>query len=145
MAGTWKWYGQGVLNFLNGNIDASNDTFKIMLTSSSYTPNQDTHADRADVTNEVAPSGSYAEGGGVVTVTPTYDAASNEVRLVVSDVAFTSATITARTAVLYKSTGVAADDLLIGYCTEAADVSSTSGTFTVDNPAGASLKITVAS
>lgn len=144
MAGTWKWYGQGALNFLNGNIDASVDTFKIMLTTSSYTPNQDTDHDRADVTNEVSPSGSYSAGGGTVTVTPSYDGASNEVRLIVSDVSFTSATITARTAVLYKSTGVAGNDLLVGYCTESGDVSSTNGTFTVDNPATAALKITLA-
>ena len=33
---------------------------------------------------------------------------------------------------------------LVAYCTEASDVASTAGTFTVDNPAGAGLKITVA-
>lgn len=134
MAGTWKWFGQGLLNWANGSIDFDTDTFKIMLTTSSYTPAQDTHNDRADVTNEVGASGTYATGGGTTTVTTSYDAASNQLRIACSDVQFTSATITARTAVLYKSTGVAGNDLLVAFCTESGDVSSTAGTYTVDNP-----------
>lgn len=145
MAGTWKWYGNGLLNVLNGNIDLNTDTFKIMLTTSTYTPDQDAHDFRNDVTNEVGASGTYATGGGSCTVSTSYDSASNEVRVSLSDVAFTGATITARTAVLYKSRGGASSaDELVAYCTEASDVSSTAGTFTVDNPAGAALKITVA-
>lgn len=144
MAGTWKWYGNGLLNVLNGNIDLNTDTFKIMLTTSTYTPNQDTDDFRSDVTNEVGNSGTYASGGGAVTVSTSYDSATNEVRVNLTDVSFTSATITARTAVLYKSRGGAATaDELVGYCTESGDVSSTAGTFTIDNPAGAALKITV--
>lgn len=144
MAGTWHWYGNGLLNVLKGAIDLDTDTFKIMLTSSAYTPDIDTHDFRNDVTNEVANSGTYAAGGGATTVTLSYDAATNEVRVVLADVAFTSATITARTAVLYKSRGGASSaDELVGYCTEATDISSTAGTFTVDNPVTSSLKITV--
>lgn len=145
MAGTWKWYGNGLLNVLNGSIDLNTDSFKIMLTSSTYTPDQDAHDFRNDVTNEVGASGTYATGGGACTLSTSYDTASNEVRVALSDVAFTGATITARTAVLYKARGGASSaDELVAYCTEAADVSSTAGTFTVDNPAGAGLKITVA-
>lgn len=144
MAGTWKWYGNGLLNVLNGNIDLNTDTFKIMLTSSTYTPNQDADDFRSDVTNEVGASGTYATGGGTCTVSTSYDSATNEVRVSLTDVSFTSATITARTAVLYKSRGGAATaDELVAYCTESGDVSSTAGTFTVDNPTGAALKITV--
>ena len=145
MAGTWKWYGNGLLNVLNGNVDLNTDSFKIMLTTSSYTPDQDLHDFRNDVTNEVGASGTYAAGGGACTVSTSYDSATNEVRVTLSDVAFTSATITARTAVLYKARGGASSaDELVAYCTESGDVSSTAGTFTVDNPAGAALKITVA-
>lgn len=145
MAGTWKWYGNGLLNVLNGNIDLNTDTFKIMLTTSTYTPNQDTDDFRNDVTNEVGASGTYAAGGGAVTLSTSYDTATNEVRVNMTDVSFTGATITARTAVLYKSRGGAATaDELVAYCTEASDVSSTAGTFTIDNPTGAGLKITVA-
>ena len=31
MAGTWKWYGNGLLNALKGNIDFDTDTLKCML------------------------------------------------------------------------------------------------------------------
>lgn len=145
MSGTWHWYGNGLLNVLKGAIDLDTDTFKIMLTTSAYTPDIDTHDFRNDVTNEVANSGTYASGGGVTTVSVSYDAATNEVRVILTDVAFTGATITARTAVLYKSRGGASSaDELVGYITEASDVSSTAGTFTIDNPVTSALKITVA-
>ncbi len=132
MAGTWKWYGEGLLAVLNGTVDLNTDTFKIMLTTSTYTPNQDTHNFRDDVTNEVGASGTYAAGGGAVTLTTSYDTATNEVRVNMSDVSFTSATITARTAVLYKSRGGAASaDELVMYISFGGAVSSTAGTFSL--------------
>lgn len=145
MSGTWKWYGKGLMNVMTGTVDLNTDTFKIMLTTSAYTPDQDTHEFRSSVTNEVGASGSYSAGGGTITgVSVSYDAASNEVRMVWDDLSFTSATITARTAVLYKSRGGAASaDELVAYCTESGDVSSTASTFTVDVPTTAVLKVTV--
>ena len=145
MAGTWKWYGNGLLNALKGNIDFDTDTFKLMLTSSAYTPDQDAHDFRNDVTNEVGASGTYASGGATLSgVSVTYDSASNEARISWTSPSFTSATITARTAVIYKSRGGASSaDELVAYCTESADVSSTAGTFTVSLPTP-TLKITAA-
>ena len=145
MAGTWKWYGNGLLNALKGNIDFDTDTFKLMLTSSAYTPDQDAHDFRNDVTNEVGASGTYASGGATLSgVSVTYDSASNEARISWASPSFTSATITARTAVIYKSRGGASSaDELVAYCTESADVSSTAGTFTVSLPTP-TLKITAA-
>src|SRR5512139_558935 len=147
MSGTWKWYGNGLLNLCKGNIDFDSDTFKIMLCTASYTPDQDAHDYRNDVTNEVSPSGNYAAGGvALQNVSVTYDSASNEVRIVWSpDPAFSNATITARTAVIYKSRGGASSaDELVAYCTEATDITSTAGTFTIDLPTTAVLKITAA-
>lgn len=136
MAATLKWYGQGLQKVIQGLIDLDTDTFKVMITTSTYVPNQDTHVFRSDVTNEVAASGTYAAGGltlGAATVT--YDAATNEVRITWADVSATSATITGRVLVIYKSRGgVATADELVAYGVEAADVVSTNGTFTVDLP-----------
>lgn len=145
MAGTWKWYGEGLLNVMKGAIDLDTDTFKLMLTTSTYTPNQDTHNFRDDVTNEVGASGTYAAGGATLAgVSVTYDTATNEARVSWTSPAFTSATITARTAVIYKSRGGASSaDELLAYCTEASDISSTAGTFTVSLPSP-TLKITAA-
>jgi hypothetical protein len=56
-----------------GAIDLDTDTFWVMLTTSSYTENKDTHTKRSDVTNEVAAGGGYSAGGQVVTFTVTKD------------------------------------------------------------------------
>lgn len=149
MAATWKWYGNGLLALAKGMVDFDTDTFKVMLVNNTYDPdtNQDTHDFRDDVTSyEVAASGTYATGGGTLAgVSVTYDGTSNEVRIVWNDISFTSATITARTAIIYKARGGAASaDELIAYAKEASDVTSTAGTFTIDMPATAVLKITAA-
>lgn len=145
MAATWKWFGQGLLKIVTGTVDLDTDTFKVMLCTSAYIANQDTDAFRSVVTNEVAASGSYAAGGiSLGPATVTYDAASNEVRITWADVSATAATITARTAVIYKARGGASSaDEVIAYATDTADTVSTSGTFTIDLPAP-TLKITAA-
>ena len=135
MAGAWHWYGNGLLNVVKGNIDLDTDTFKLMLTTSAYTPDIDAHDFRNDVTNEVTGTGYTAGGVTLSGVSVTYDAASNQVRISWTDPALTGATITARTAVIYKSRGGASSaDELLAYCTEASDISSSAGTFTVDLP-----------
>jgi hypothetical protein len=135
MAGTFHWYGNGLLNVTKGAIDLDTDTFKIMLTTSSYTPDIDLHDFRNDVTNEVSGTG-YTTGGATLSgVSVTYDSASNQVRISWTDPTWTTATITARTAVIYKSRGGASSaDELLAYVTEASDITSTAATFTVDLP-----------
>lgn len=136
MAGTMKWFGNGLLKICTGSIDLDTDTFKVLLTTSAYTPDQDAHDFRNDVTNEVSGTG-YTAGGNAVTVSSvTYDSASNQVRIVFADVTWPASTITARTAVIYKSRGGASSaDELLAYVTEATDISSTGATFTLDFPA----------
>lgn len=115
-----------------GLIDFDTDTFRVMLVTSAYTPDKDTHLKRSAVTNEVAPSGTYAAGGAVTTVTVTKNTATDQVTIAFSSVSFTSATITARAAVIYKSRGGAATaDELVAYVDFNTDVSSTNGTYTV--------------
>lgn len=136
MAGTWNWYGNGLLNVAKGLIDLDTDTFKIMLTTSTYTPVKDTHNFRDDVTNEVTGTGYTSGGATLAGVSVTYDAASDQVQISWTDPTWTSSTITARTAVIYKSRGGASSaDELLAYCTESGDIVSTGGTFTVDLPA----------
>lgn len=143
MAGTWKWYGNGLLKILQGSIDLDTDTFKIMLTTSAYTPNQDTHDFRDDVTNEITGTGYTAGGATLAGVALSYDSGTNEVRVAWTDPTWPSATFTARTAVIYKSRGGAASaDELVAYCTEASDVIVTGATFTVDL-SSPTLKVTV--
>lgn len=141
MAGTWKWYGNALLSLVNGDLAFDTDTFKLALYTNSLTPNQDTDTTYS-ATNEVGASGTYSAGGATLSLTgaPSYDTGTNEVRIAWNSPSFTSATITARHAIIYRSAGSPANRL-IAYCTEASDVSSTAGTFSVTLPSP-TLKIT---
>lgn len=123
-------YNEGLNQALTGGVDFDTDTFKIMLVTSTYSPDKDLHLDRADVTNEVTGTG-YTSGGGTTAVTVTKDTANDRIDVEFGDVSFTSATITAAAGVIYKSTGTAANDTLVAYLDFGGDVSSTNGTFTV--------------
>lgn len=118
-------------NIANGGIDLDTDTIKVALVTSSYTPNQDTHEDMADVTNEVSGTGYSAGGATLANKTVTQDNTGNKMVFDADDVQWTTSTITARGAVIYKSTGTAANDLLIAYIDFGADKVSTAGTFTI--------------
>ena len=136
MAGTWNWYGNALLKLVTGSIDLDTDTFKMLLATSAYTPVKDTHDFRDDVTNEVSGTGYTAGGATLSGVSVTYDAATDQVQISWTDPTWPTSTITARTAVIYKSRGGASTaDELLAYCTEAGDIVSTGGTFTVDLPA----------
>ncbi len=76
------------------------DTFKIALYTSSATLSASTSAYSS--TNEVSASGTYTAGGGSLTsVTPTTSGTTAICDF--ADISFTSATITARGAVIYNS------------------------------------------
>lgn len=119
------------LNIMNGGIDLDTDTINVMLVTSSYTPNQDTHLDRADVTNEITGTGYSSGGEAIGSKTVTQDDTDNEGVFDGADVTWSTATITARGAVIYKSTGSAATDTLICYLDFGSDQSATGADFTI--------------
>jgi hypothetical protein len=123
-------YNSAVDDMARGAIDFDTDTFKVMLVTSSYTPDKDTHDKRNDVTNEVSGTG-YTAGGVTSVCTVTKDTANDRVTLSFAAVSWASSTITARGAVIYKSTGTASNDNLVAYNDFGSDVASASGTFTV--------------
>jgi hypothetical protein len=99
-------------------IDFAADTIKCALVASTYTPNQNTHEDFADITNEVTGTNYVAGGAAMATPTVTMDGAG----LVTIDSAdpatwsqSASGFSTARRAIVYQDTGVAATSRLIGY------------------------------
>lgn len=113
-------------------INLKTDTIKLMLLTSSYTPDQDAHDFLDDVSaNEVAASGSYSAGGVTLSVTTSQDNTDNEGVFDASDVTITGATITARYAVIYKSTGTASTSPLICLIDFGSNASSTAGTFSI--------------
>jgi len=119
------------LNIMNGGIDLDTNTIYVMLVTSSYTPNQDTHLDRADVTNEVTGTGYTSGGAEITSKTVTQDDTDNEGVFDAADVTWSTATITARGAVIYKSTGSAATDTLICYLDFGSDQSSSAADFII--------------
>jgi len=105
------------------------DTFKIALYSSSATLSASTTAYSA--TNEVSNSGTYTAGGGSLTaVTPTTSGTTALCDF--SDISFTSATITARGALIYNSSASNKAVVVLDF---GGDKTSTSGTFTIAFPA----------
>jgi hypothetical protein len=110
-------------------LTSTGDTFKLALYTNTAAFDASTTAYTA--TNEVANSGSYAAGGGsLVNVTPTTSGTTAFADF--DDLAFTSATITARGALIYNSS--AAGDPTVAVLDFGSDKTSTTGTFTIQFP-----------
>lgn len=117
---------------MDGTLDLDTDTLYCLLVTSTYTPNIDTHSVRNDVTNEVANGNGYTTGGTEITSKAvTQDDTDDEGVFDGADVSWANSTITARGAVVYKSTGAITTDNLVCYFDFTADKSSNNGTFTV--------------
>lgn len=98
----------------NGNLIPGTHTFKVLLTTSSYTPDK-THSKRSHITNEVSGTG-YTAGGKEITIT--VSRASGVTSLTLSTVTWDAPVsgFTARWAVVYRARGGAASaDELVGY------------------------------
>jgi hypothetical protein len=108
------------------------DTFKLALYTNSASFTAATTAYTA--TNEVANSGSYAAGGGTLTrIDPTTSGTTAFTDF--ADLSFTSATITARGALIYNSTPTHTYTNPVALVLDfGADKTATSGTFTVQFP-----------
>lgn len=137
MAVTAKWYGQALLGQLSGTaarrVDWANDTVKVALVKSAYTPDQDNHDFWNDVSANEASGANYTAGGKELKErTDTYDAASNTCRLKAKVTEWLEVTVTARYAVVYKDTGVAAESPLLGYVDFGADNAVAGGTFKIE-------------
>jgi hypothetical protein len=108
------------------------DTFKLALYTNNASFTAATTAYTA--TNEVAASGSYAAGGGTLTrVNPTTSGTTAFTDF--DDLSFTSATITARGALIYNSTPTHTyTNPVVAVLDFGSDKVSTSGTFTIQFP-----------
>ena len=119
-------------DIMNGAIDLDTDTIIVMLVTVTYSQDIDAHSKRSDITNEVTGTGYTAGGAALANKAVTADNTDNEGVFDADDLAWTTSTITARGAVLYKARGGASSaDELIAYIDFAADKVSTAGTFTI--------------
>lgn len=124
------FYRKGKVKLADRTIDYVNDTIKVALVTSSYTPAH-THEFFSDVTNEVTGTGYTAGGATLGTKAIAEDTSNNRVKYTAANPSWSTSTITARAAVIYKSTGTASTSALIGYVDFGSDQTSTSGTFAV--------------
>ena len=117
---------QGTHNF----TASSGNTFKLALYTNSASFNAATTAYTTG--NEVSNSGSYSAGGRTLSkVTPTSSGTTALTDF--ADLNFTSASITARGALIYNDS--ASGDPTVAVLDFGADKTSTSGTFTIQFPA----------
>ena len=123
---------EGVHNFkTSGN---SGNTFKLALytNSASFTAATTGYT----TSNEVSASGSYSAGGGTLTnAGVTTSATPAKAFTDFADLQFTTATITARGALIYNDTATGDPAVVLDFT---ADKTSTAGTFTIVFPGGAS-------
>ena len=116
---------------LDGEMDFSSDTsqtFKIALYTSSADLSASTTA--YSTTNEISGTG-YTAGGNTLTISSNSTTSGTTAFVDFSDTSWTSSSITARGALIYKSGGT---DPSIAVLDFGEDKSSVSGTFTVTFP-----------
>lgn len=143
MAVTAYWYAKAFISAFDAETDFLANTMKMMLTTSTYTPNQDTHDYKDDVTNEVSGTGYTA--GGATLGSKTNTNTNNVVTFDSADVVWTSSSITARRAVLYDSTPATdATRPLYMWIDFGQDETSSSGNFTIQLHADGIATITPA-
>lgn len=120
-------------------IDFDTASFKVLLVSSvptttDTTGNKHTWIDRADVTNEITGTG-YTAGGIAQAFTlnaATLVGGAQSVSWTDITNGWTSSSFSAVGAIIYLSTGVAANDLLLHFVDFGGTVTCTAGNFSID-------------
>jgi len=133
-------YTKGMKNFL-GSVDWLNDTIKVALLTSSYTPQQTTHEFFSAVsTFEVTGTGYTA--GGATLANKTATTSSNVAVLNADNVTWSNSTITARYAVIYKDTGTPSTSPLLACVDFGSNYASSNGNFTIQWDATGIIRVT---
>lgn len=151
-AGNWLVYGAAVEGMAEGLIDLDTHAFRMVLCTSSYTPNQSTHATWADASAaEVANGNGYATHGQALTYVGGGPTSRSGLVLTFNcdDVSWPTSTITAKYAVIVRDAdsngALASTDPLLCYVdleTGGGSLSTTNGTLTVTINASGVFTIT---
>jgi hypothetical protein len=116
------------VDLLDGEHDFGADTFKIALYTSSATLDATTTA--YSVTNETSGTG-YVAGGNTLTVSTTPTSSGTTAFISFSNTTWSTATITARGALIYNSTNANKAVAVLDF---GSDKTSTAGDFTIQFP-----------
>ena len=140
MAVTAYFYARAFLSILNKETDFNSNNISVALTSSAYTPNQDTHDYFNDITNQLSTANGYTAedgaGAGYSLTTVAVSQSTNVISLTADNPVWTSsgAGFTARDLIVTDVTpGTSATDPLYCWMDFGQDeTASGGGTFTVD-------------
>jgi hypothetical protein len=152
MSVTSFWFGKAILNAFGGEtegesvgIDYLTNDIKVALFTSDAVLAQDTNEFFGDLSNECAATGNYSAGGATLaSKTLGYTALTNVIKFGAANVTWSSSTISARYAVVYRDTGNSETSTLMGYVDFGQTFSSSNGDFTITWDAGGILTITAA-
>lgn len=145
MAVSAKLYGLFFQSVFNKEVDIDSDVLKTMLCTSTYTPNQDTHRYKSDITNEVASGNGYTTGGNTITgVTVSYNSTTNVLSFTGSNMSWPTSTFVCRYGVVYDSSpSTDATRPLVGYVDFGQDMNPVNGTLSMTWDAGGIATVTV--
>lgn len=119
-------------HIMNGGIDLDTDTIKVMLLDDNHSQDQDAHEFIDDVSaNEVSGTGYSAGGAALANKAVTQDNTDNEGVFDADDLTWSSSSITARYAAIYKDTGTPGTSPILAILDFGEDKTSTSGNFTI--------------
>ena len=111
-------------------IDLIANTINVALLTSSWTPSQGSNKHWSDInSNEVSGTGYTA--GGASLGSKSLTVSGNTTTFAAANTTWSTSTITARYAAIYKNTGTASTSALIGYIDFGSNQSSSGGNFTI--------------
>jgi hypothetical protein len=131
-------------SIMNGSVDLDTDNINVALLTNSYSANIDTHTMYSDVTTqEVASANGYTTKGQTLgTITISVDTTNDLAYFDAANVTWSTSTITARYAVIFKNTGTNNTSPLIAYVDFGSDKTSDNGNFIIDWSSAGILKLT---
>ncbi|HEV7282288.1 MAG TPA: hypothetical protein VGN57_18950 [Pirellulaceae bacterium] len=130
-------YNQLHTELMKADTDLESATIKVALLTSSYTPNKD-HDFFDDVSTYEASGTGYTAGGATLgSKTVTKDDTNDRGVFDAADVSWASSSITARYAVVYRSTGTASTSPLLALIDFGSNYTSSNAAFSITwNPSG---------
>ena len=137
-AGNWRMYGAALEAVVRGALDIDSGSYRMVLLTSAYTPDQAAHAAWSSLSAaEVANGNGYATHGQATALT--VSRSGLEVTVDCSEETWTNATITAKYAVIVHDAdsngALASSDVPLCYVdldTGGGSISSTNAPFTID-------------
>ena len=127
---------------MSSSVNLSGDDIYVVLVTSTYTINIDTHTTYSDITNQVSGTGYTTSGQALTSKEFSTDLTNDKGIFDAADSTWSSSTITARAAIIYKKGNTPALSPLICYVDFGSDKSSSSANFTIQWNSSGIINIT---